>query len=73
MYSCGMHRPFEIFARAKSKKYFERMIVLFGVASRQDLEPLFETFRTRELAPPRWERDHVDPLQLTGAENLATA
>ena len=65
--------PFEMFARAESKQYFDRLKCLFGVNQKEDLTPLFTAFRENKLAVPRWEFSSFNPEVLMGLEKLATS
>ena len=64
--------PFEIFARASSRTYFEKVRPLLDIKSPKDLEPLFEQYQkgTRQL--PTWRWNSVDPARLLGYAKLAT-
>lgn len=63
--------PFEIFARAESKKYFEKIKCLFGIGSPDDLKILLEEFRTGERKIPKWEIYSFNPSQLLNIDRLA--
>jgi TIR domain len=63
---------FEIFARAESRAYFERVKALLDIEKPSDLEPLFERYRKGERRAPRWVLHGVDPIRLVGYEKLAT-
>jgi hypothetical protein len=66
--------PFELFARAISKKYFERIKPLLAVASKDDLGESFKLFG-RQNAPlylPNWEYRSVSLVDATNFEKLAT-
>ena len=64
--------PFEIFARAQSKEYFDRLKCLFDINQKEELAPLFEAFREDKLKVPRWEFSSFEPAVLLGLEKLAT-
>lgn len=63
---------FEIFARASSKMYFEKIKGLLGIATPQDLLPLFDSYRNIKRDLPRWQFNSFNPAQLLGYEQLAT-
>ena len=71
LYSSNSRRPFEICARATSKKYFDRMKCLFGVESLSDMEKLITDFRGGKGRIPQWEWDSIDPVTLLGYDQLA--
>ena len=64
--------PFEIFARAESKRYFEKVKCLFNIDEPGDLKPLLEQYRQRKRELPRWEFQSFDPSLLLNIERLAT-
>lgn len=66
------HRPFEIFARAQSRQYFDDMRVLFDIKDKSDVEPMFQAMREQKLRVPRWEFESFEPGVLLGYARLAT-
>lgn len=73
VYYTSRRSPHEIFARATSKSYFDRIKTLFLVENKQDLEPLFTYFKTYPDVLPRvgdWGRLNV--FDLSNYEKLAT-
>ena len=66
------HGAFEIFARAVSKAYFEKVKVLLAIATRKDLESFFESYETRNRRLPSWDYRTINPAALLGYEQLAT-
>jgi len=72
LYAGRFHGPFEIFARAQSKSYFDKLKVVFGIASKADLLQLFEAFQANRLHMPRWEFNRPDLRSLINFEKLAT-
>jgi hypothetical protein len=63
---------FEIFARAESKGYFNRIKCLFDISAKADLEPVLKAFQEEKLRVPRWEWSSFNPAALLGYEQLAT-
>lgn len=63
---------FEIFARAQSKEYFDRVKLLFDIEQKKDIEPLMQAFKDKELKVPSWEFTTFSPYALLGFEQLAT-
>lgn len=63
---------FEIFARAKSKKYFDRVKAVLGIESRDDLATVLESYKQGQRQLPRWEMNSFSPSALLGYESLAT-
>ncbi len=64
--------PFEIFARAESKRYFEKIKCLFDIESPDDLKQLLEEYQQDKRGLPSWEFDSFNPALLLNIERLAT-
>jgi len=64
--------PFEIFARAESKRYFEKMKCLFDAQSPDDFKQLLEEYKQKKRELPRWEFNSFNPALLLNIEKLAT-
>ncbi|HBP90485.1 MAG TPA: hypothetical protein DD706_22685 [Nitrospiraceae bacterium] len=62
---------FEIFARAESKEYFNRIKCLFDISGKVDLEPVLKAFQLGKRHIPRWDFESFDPTALLGYEKLA--
>jgi hypothetical protein len=63
--------PFEVFARARSKRYFEKIQGLVGVENKSDLEAILQAFASK-LYRPQWNYYVLDPAELIGFKELAT-
>ena len=63
---------FEIFARAQSKEYFDRVKCIFDIEDKKDFIPLFEAFKKNQLEMPRWQFTSFNPEMLLGFERIAT-
>lgn len=72
LYVGHAHRPFEIFARAHSRQYFDAIKCVFDVQDKTAFEPMFQAMREQKLNIPRWEFESFDPVALLGYERLAT-
>jgi hypothetical protein len=46
---------FEIFARAQSRRYFERLILVLGIDSKDDFDALMVEFNEGKREAPRWQ------------------
>ncbi|MBU2539550.1 TIR domain-containing protein [Patescibacteria group bacterium] len=69
----GRHSgPFELFARAQSKEYFNKLKCVFDIGKKENFEPLFEAFNNGKLKIPQWEFESFNPYVLLGYEQLAT-
>jgi len=64
--------PFEIFARAESKLYFDRLSIILGIKNKSDLAPIMTAFKEGKLQVPRWNFKAPNPLNLIGYEKMAT-
>ena len=62
--------PFEIFARAESKVYFDRFASILGIKNKNDLEPIMTAFKEGTLHAPRWDFRAPNPLMLIGYEKI---
>ena len=63
--------PFEIFARAVSASYFERLKSLLNVDSAKALQEIVESVAASNRAP-RWDYSAISLPRLTGISNIAT-
>ncbi len=63
---------FEMFARAKSIAYFNRMKGLLNVKDKAELEQLVSTFNADQRSLPRWNYSTLSLSTLLGLEKLAT-
>jgi hypothetical protein len=64
------HSPFEIFARAVSKKYFDKVKCLLAIDSPVDLERLMNAYKEDKERLPRWELETFSPSALLGYDQL---
>uniref|UniRef100_A0A7V3E7J0 SEFIR domain-containing protein n=1 Tax=Ignavibacterium album TaxID=591197 RepID=A0A7V3E7J0_9BACT len=64
--------PFEIFARAESKKYFEKIKCLFEIESPNEFKELLEEYRQNRRYLPHWQYQSFNPAYLLNIEKLAT-
>jgi hypothetical protein len=63
---------FELFARAKSTRYFDRIKGLLQVSSKEEFGRAIAKIRSEPDRIPRWGFEKVNIDQLTGFETLAT-
>ena len=73
LYADHLVASFEIFARAQSKKYFDRLKCLFDIDQKDDFVPMLDAFRDGKLLKPRWEWSSFEPAILLGFEKMATS
>lgn len=71
VYTERFYSSFEIFSRAASKRYFDRVKVLLGIENPQDLEPLLNSYKTGDRRAPSWSFARVEPETLLNYEQLA--
>ncbi len=65
-------RTFEIFSRAQSKEYFNKLKCLFDIESKGDLDALLKAFKEGTVRVPTWGFESFKPYGLLGFEQLAT-
>jgi len=71
--SMGERSLFEIFARSQSRKYFDRMKVMFDVENKQDFDSLIQFYQEQPSnLIPRWQWESIDPSVLMGYSEMAT-
>ncbi len=70
LYADRFAGPFEMFARAKSKKYFENIKGVLGVESKDELQAFLQAIVERNRLPS-WQFSRVEPNRLAGAANIA--
>lgn len=63
---------FEMFARAKSTRYFNRIKGLLQVNSKEELGQVIEKIRSEPDRIPKWQFESINIDQLIGFEALAT-
>ncbi|MDD5081438.1 MAG: TIR domain-containing protein [Candidatus Omnitrophica bacterium] len=62
--------PFEIFLRAESIKYFDRMKCILGITAKGELEPVVKAFKSGNLLIPKWQFEQIDPVEILNYEKL---
>ena len=72
LYLFRFHSAFEIFARAVSANYFEKVKCLLAIDKKEDLVDLLSSYRDDRRRLPRWEGSSINPHGLLGFEQLAT-
>lgn len=73
VYARSIHGAFEVFARAKSARYFDRLKIALGVNDRDHLQRIITGLVNDDRGVPRWSFDSLDVVQLSNIEQLATA
>jgi hypothetical protein len=72
VYASDRWKPFEIFARAQSKAYFDRVKVALGVENLNELIRLTDDLHSGERRAPIWDFDTPYLPTLMNVEELAT-
>jgi hypothetical protein len=63
---------FEIFSRAQSAAYFDKVKRLFDIQTKQELEQMMQAFREGKISIPQWQFETFSPDALMGYSKLAT-
>lgn len=63
---------FEMFLRAESKSYFEKIAETLGVKSKLDLEPFIDAVNAGDVKVPRWDYEEINPSDLMNYEKLCS-
>ncbi len=63
---------FEIFLRAESIEYFNRLAPALGVSKKADLESFVEGIKTDSIYIPKWDFERISPVELMNFENLCS-
>lgn len=70
----GRHAgPFELFARAKSNRYFNHLKLVLGITSKAQLGELLTKLESDKSGLPRWDYHTLAPRPIAGFEQLDTA
>lgn len=72
VYAGRQYGPFEVFARSRSVKYFEKLKQVFDIEKKDDLVTLTEAFKEEKLRIPRWGFRPLNPPELMGFDKLAS-
>ncbi len=72
LYANHSSGPFEIFARARSKDYFERVKCLLGNRDKEALGALFKILQANPSMYPRWDYESFNAAYLLGYEKLCS-
>jgi hypothetical protein len=64
--------PFEVFARSRSSSYFDRVKVLIGIETKDQLQLLLEDFASGKHPLPNWSHYSFSPARLLGISDMAT-
>jgi hypothetical protein len=68
----GLSGPFEMFARCKSAKYFDRVKQLIGVKDKNHLEQVVLAAEAKQLSVPRYDYSELNLRVITGFDQIGT-
>jgi len=64
--------PFEIFIRAESQKYFEKLKYAIGVENKNQIDSLTKLYKEEKISIPCSDHGSINPLYLMNYEKLVT-
>lgn len=70
LYATHSYNPFEVFARAVSTAYFDRMKVVLDIESTTELKTFFDNVSQDRRMIPHWDWDRLDLKMLSGFDKL---
>lgn len=72
LYATHSHHAFEVFARASSTLYFDKMKCVLGIDSPEQLQLLVEAYKQGKIDAPRWQHQSLYIEGLMGYKYLNT-
>jgi hypothetical protein len=72
VYGRSLRAPFEIYARAESQRYFDKLKVIFEIQSKDELEPVIEAFDANRYGLPAWNYMTLNPVPIMNYQKLAS-
>ena len=72
LYANRQYGAFELFARAVSSRYLQRLLPVLGVPNIATLQAKFASFGEASRALPRWDYEQLSPSSLAGADKLGS-
>lgn len=72
VYTTHYPRTFEIYARASSKIYFEKIKCILSINQFSDLETVMNAYENNQLKVPTWQYEYLEPDALIGYKKLST-
>jgi len=72
VFAARYYPTFEIFARAQSTRYFDKMKIVLGINDKEQLINLLKEYTEGKRNVPRWHFDSLDPVSLMGIDRIAT-
>jgi len=72
LYAQQRAQPFEVFARARSTAYFNRMRVALGIESREDMQEMVDRFKQPGEGSLTWQHQSVPVLWFLGFDDMCS-
>lgn len=72
VYKTRFAKPFELFARAESIQYFDKIKGILNISDKSNLNELIEAFKDERLYSPKYNYDRIDVAELMAFEKLCT-
>lgn len=72
LYAMRQHGPFEIFARASSKRYLNRILPILGIDSVDKIRAKLSNAHQERFLIPKWDYEEINPAGMLGLQNLGT-
>jgi hypothetical protein len=73
IYKGDFHGALELFARAQSKMYFDKIKIIFGINDHTEFVQLLNAYKEGKLKTPQWEHVFINPSTLLNYEKLCSA
>ncbi len=73
VYKSRFYGACEIFARAQSKSYFDKIKCMFEIDNHKEFEVLIKAFKEGTIQPPYWEDIYINPALLMNFDKLCIA
>jgi hypothetical protein len=64
--------PFELFARAESRRFFEDLKPVLGVGEKSDLQAILDALAIKKLHTPQWGWHSLPVASLMGFDKIAS-
>lgn len=72
LYASRSHGPFEIFARAVSKRYLDKVLTLLGVDDVSTIAAKLDSYMKERGSFPHWDHQSFNASALLGVQSLGT-
>ncbi len=72
LYKIHSDSLFEIFARSESKKYFEKIKLMFEIEQKEEFTIILDAYKNNKIDRPRWQHRSINSSILLNFELLCT-